>query len=199
MLNKIWSLLILIGIATAVFTNNIVNISENIISSAGEAVSLLILMAGVVSMWSGFLAIAEDSGLTKHLAVKMKPLLHFLFPNIPDGHPAADYISANFIANILGLGWACTPTGLEAMKALNELDAAHKSEHISPPDTASDEMCTFLILNISSLQLIPMNLIAYRSQYGSAAPMAVIAPGLITTMMTTILAVILCKLLTNHA
>ena len=216
MLNHIWAFLILIGIAVAAFTGNIESISNSIIDSAGDAINLLILMAGVVSMWSGFLSVAEESGLTKFLAKKMKPLLRFLFPNLPTDHPAADYISANFIANILGLGWACTPTGIEAMKALKSLESIRrtrtknaKSDHIqnnqstcndqlSHPvntDTASDEMCTFLILNISSLQLIPMNLIAYRTRYGSPAPMAVIAPGLITTSITTIFAVIICRLL----
>lgn len=195
MLNHIWSFLILIGITVAAFTGNIESISNSIIDSAGDAVNLLILMAGVVSMWSGFLSVAEESGLTKFLAKKMKPILRFLFPNLPTDHPAADYISANFIANILGLGWACTPTGIEAMKELKNLAGKDTISHPVNTDTASDEMCTFLILNISSLQLIPMNLIAYRTKYGSPAPMAVIAPGLITTSITTILAVVICRLL----
>ena len=198
MLNHIWSFLILTGIAIAAFTGNIENINNSIIDSAGDAINLLILMAGVVSMWSGFLSVAEESGLTKFLAKKMKPLLRFLFPNLPVDHPAADYISANFIANILGLGWACTPTGIEAMKALKDLAGKDPLSHTANTDTASDEMCTFLILNISSLQLIPMNLIAYRTRYGSPAPMAVIAPGLITTSITTISAVIICGLLVRH-
>ena len=210
MLNYVWSLLILIGIIVAAITGSIENMSQGILSSSKDAIDLLILMAGVVSMWSGFLKIAEESGLTSYLSEKMKPLLHFLFPNIPKNHIANDYICANFIANLLGLGWACTPTGLQDMKALKQLEyerqTTHK-KHMSKSvtlsgtasthviDTASDEMCTFLILNISSLQLIPMNMIAYRSQYGSPTPMAVIAPGLITTALTTIIAIILCRIL----
>ena len=214
MLNYVWSLLILIGIIIAAFTDNIEDMSQGILSSSKDAIDLLILMAGIVSMWSGFLKIAEESGLTSYLSEKMKPLLHFLFPNIPQNHIANDYICANFIANILGLGWACTPTGLQAMKALKQLEYERqeatkkhagknstfpKTTSTHTPDTASDEMCTFLILNISSLQLIPMNLIAYRSQYGSPAPMAVIAPGLITTALTTIIAIILCRSLCKHS
>ncbi|MBR1598676.1 MAG: nucleoside recognition protein [Lachnospiraceae bacterium] len=192
MLNYVWSILILTGIVIAAITGNIENMSQGILTSAKDAVDLLILMAGVISMWSGFLKIAEESGLTSYLSEKMKPLLHFLFPNIPRNHIANDYICANFIANILGLGWACTPTGLQAMKALKQLECERQ-------DTASDEMCTFLILNISSLQLIPMNMIAYRSQYGSPAPMAVIAPGLITTALTTIIAIILCRIMCKRS
>lgn len=210
MLNYIWSFLIITGIIYASFTGRIEGLNESIISSAKDAVDLLILMAGVIGMWSGFLNIAEESGLTKYLSEKMRPLLHFLFPNIPKDHEANDYICANFIANILGLGWACTPTGLQAMKALKQLEHERQenpkkhipennifieTNSVHSPYTASNEMCTFLILNISSMQIIPMNMIAYRSQYGSPAPMAVIAPGLITTTLTTLLAVVICRIM----
>ena len=187
MLNFIWSFLIFSGIIFASFTGNIENLGNDIISSAKDAIDLLIFMAGIVAMWNGFLTIAEDSGLVKHLSCKMKPLLHFLFPAIPKDHIANDYICANFIANILGLGWASTPTGLLAMKALKELEVGQHE--------ASDEMCTFLILNISSLQLIPMNMIAYRAQYGSISPLAIIAPGLLTTTFTTLIAIVICRIM----
>lgn len=213
MLNYIWSFLIIAGIMFASFTGNIENVSNSIISSAKDAIDLLIVMAGVVSMWNGFLTIADDSGLVKYLSYKMKPLLRFLFPNIPKDHVANDYICANFIANILGLGWACTPTGLQAMKALQELERQRRVNNRRPHSdfhgchlntlpadidneyTASDEMCTFLILNISSLQIIPMNMIAYRAQYGSPSPMAVIAPGFISTLLTTCIAIVICRIM----
>ena len=211
MLNYIWSFLVAIGIIYAALTGNIEALNESILSSSKDAIDLLILMAGVVAMWNGFLTIAEESGLTKSLARKMKPFLHLFFPDIPKEHIANDYICANFIANILGLGWACTPTGLNAMKALKQLEqeritnsktlnrvnSSGTSLHKQHNDinVANDEMCTFLILNISSLQIIPMNMIAYRSQYGSPNPMAVIAPGLITTIITTMLAAIICRIM----
>ena len=148
-------------------------------------------MAGVVSMWNGMLFIAQNSGLIEKMTHKMKPLLKLLFPRLPLDHSAASYISANFIANFLGLGWACTPTGIQAMKALRQLE----EERGGDINTASDEMCTFLLLNISSLQLIPINMIAYRSQYGSANPVAVVGPALLATAVTTGLAFIICKLM----
>jgi spore maturation protein A len=193
LLNYIWSGLIIIGIIVAAFTGNLETVSNGIIDSAQDAVELLFVMAGVVSMWSGFLAIAEGSGLTKRLSQKMLPLIHFLFPKLPRDHAAVPLICANFIANLLGLGWACTPTGIEAMKALKQLE----QERGNNPHIASDEMCTFLILNISSLQLIPINMIAYRSQYGSPAPLAVVGPAFVATLLTTLLAIIICKLLTT--
>ncbi|MBR1865184.1 MAG: nucleoside recognition protein [Lachnospiraceae bacterium] len=191
MLNYIWAFMILVGILTAAFTGNLETVSNSILDSARDAIDLLIVMAGVISMWNGFLAIAEDSGLTRQLTKRMQPLMRFFFPGIPDEHPANSYICANFIANFLGLGWACTPTGIEAMKSLKalELERGHSGT------IASDEMCTFLILNISSLQLIPINMIAYRTQYGSPAPLSVVGPALLATSVTTLAAVILCRLM----
>lgn len=193
LLNYIWGFLILAGIIIAAFTGNLEAVCNGIIDSAQDAVELLIVMLGVISMWSGFLSVAEGSGLTARLSQKMKPVIRFFFPQLPPDHPAADYICANFIANILGLGWACTPTGIEAMKSLKQLEY----ERGNSCEFASNEMCTFLLLNISSLQLIPINMIAYRSQYGSPAPMAVVGPALIATTITTLIAIFFCKVFTS--
>ncbi len=190
MLNYLWSGMILIGIVVAAFEGNMGAVCEGVIDSSKEAVELLFVMAGVVSMWNGMLYIANNSGLIEVLTKKMRPLLHVLFPNLPLEHQAASYISANFIANVLGLGWACTPTGIQAMKELKRLE----EERGNDSQIASNEMCTFLLLNISSLQLIPINMIAYRSQYGSANPIAVVGPALFATALTTILAFFICKI-----
>ena len=195
MMNVIWSTMILIGLITAAFTGNLGAVSAGIPDSAKDAVELLGMMLGVISMWSGFLSIAEESGLTEQLARKMQPFIRFLFPNLPKDHPAVSHICANFTANLLGLGWACTPAGIAAMKDLRSLEEARGSE----PSVASDEMCTFLLLNISSLQLIPMNMIAYRSQYGSPNPLAVVGPSLIATLITTLTAILLCKWFTRKS
>lgn len=191
MLNYIWGIMILISIFIASCTGNLEELSNSILSSTGEAVDLLIIMLGVISMWSGFLEIAEGSDLTLRLSEKMQPVIRFFFPKLPKEHPANRYICLNFIANILGLGWACTPTGISAMKELKNLELSRGNSGTF----ASNEMCTFLILNISSLQLIPINMIAYRSQYGSPAPLAVIGPALIATGLTTLIAAVLCKIL----
>lgn len=129
------------------------------------------------------------------LAEKMYPLLHALFPRIPRGHPALESICANVTANLLGLGWAATPAGLKAMAELEALEEERRRKKDSlavKKGTANDEMCAFLIVNISSLQLIPMTMIAYRSQYGSANPAAVTGPALLATGVSTLAAVIFC-------
>lgn len=194
MLNYIWAFMILVGIVYAAFTGNMAAVTDAALSSAGEAVSLCITMAGVMALWMGLMKIAEKSGLIVRLTNGIQPLLSFLFPDIPKRHEARQYIATNFIANILGLGWACTPAGLKAMEALAKLE----EERGTPGYTgggervASREMCTFLILNTSSLQLIPVNMIVYRTQYGSTSPTAVIAPAILATLVSTAAAIVFC-------
>ena len=189
MLNMIWAFMILGGILCGVLTGHVEELSGAALESAGDAITLCITMAGVVALWMGLMEIAKESGLVERMTKGIAPFLHFLFPRIPEGHPALEHISTNVIANVLGLGWACTPAGLKAMEALADLE----KERGNPPQVASNEMCTFLIFNISSLQLVPVNMIAYRSQYGSANPAGIIAPALLATLISTLVAIAFCK------
>lgn len=193
MLNKLWGFMILIGISFGIITGEVEALSNAAIDSAGEAVSLAITMLGIMAMWTGLVEITRRSGLLNILTQKLAPLLKFLFPRIPKDHVVNEYIAANIIANILGLGWAATPMGLKAMKEFAVLERERTGN--SEIRKASDEMCTFLVINISSLQLIPVNVIAYRSQYGSVNPAAVVLPGLIATAVSTIVAVIFCRIM----
>ncbi len=249
MLNYIWGGMILIGILYAAFHGTMPAVGEAALSSAREAVNLCITMLGVMGLWLGMMEVARASGIMERLNRLLKPVLRFLFPNIPQEHPSMESIGVNLIANILGLGWAATPAGLKAMEELAELEEERSGEgteekqqsHLSISEkkekskndfqkeksvidrkvlrkneetvhkksaandrerkqsvfgrVASNEMCTFLVLNISSLQLIPVNVIAYRAQYGSASPTAVIGPGLVATLFSTIVAVVFCKLM----
>ena len=181
--------MILGGILCAALTGNVAGLSDAALGSAGDAVTLCITMAGVVALWMGLMEIAKESGLVERMTKGIAPFLYFLFPRIPKGHPALDYISTNVIANVLGLGWACTPAGLKAMEALSDLER----ERGNPGGVASAEMCTFLILNVSSLQLIPVNMLAYRRQYGSSDPAKIIFPAILATLISTAVAVIYCK------
>ena len=190
------------------------------LDSAGEAVSLCITMAGIMALWMGLMEIAQESGMITKMTKGIRPFLKFMFPRLPEDHPAGEYIATNLIANVLGLGWACTPAGLKAMEQLAKLEEQRREQRqieqqgmqsvnrqLGPKvrqrmedrryglgaTAASNEMCTFLILNISSLQLIPVNMIAYRSRYGSANPAVIIAPALVATLFSTIISVIYCK------
>lgn len=192
MLNLLWGAMLLIGIVYGAATGRMNEVTDAALSSAKEAVSLCITMAGIVAMWVGVMEIAKSSGLVERLTGKMQPLLRFLFPGVPRKHRAMEFISANMIANFLGLGWAATPFGLKAMEELAELEKQRKTVS---PGTASNAMCMFLILNISSLQLIPVNIIAYRSQYGSVNPTAIVGPGIVATAVSTVVAVVFCKMM----
>lgn len=193
MLNYIWAAMIFIGVLYGVFTGNMKEVTTAALDSAGEAVSLCISMAGVMAFWVGLMEVAETSGLIQKLTGFLSPFVTLMFPKIPKGHKARDYISTNIIANILGLGWACTPAGLMAMEELAKLEEERGNYASGAERKASNEMCTFLILNISSLQLIPVNMIAYRQQYGSANPSMIIAPAILATLFSTLIAVIYCK------
>jgi spore maturation protein A len=181
-------------------------------------------MAGVMAFWVGMMQIADGAGMIRQAAKSLDPVLSFLFPSLPKGHPARKPIATNIVANVLGLGWAATPAGLEAMKALagegsmrvpveradgsgREHKAVVQTKCVSRKaamrdetaqstgsgDTATDAMCDFLILNISSLQLIPVNIIAYRSQYGSVNPSYIVGPAILATAVSTLAAVVFIK------
>ena len=199
MLNYLWAGMIVVGIICAAFTGRLPEITNAALDSSKEAISLCITMMGVMSCWVGMMEIASEAGLVKSMARRMRPVIRFLFPEIPKNHPSLEHITTNIIANVLGLGWAATPAGLKAMEELGKLEEDRRNGRLPGParkrGIASNEMCTFLIINISSLQLIPVNVIAYRSQYGSVNPAAVVGPGIAATAVSTLAAVIYCKMM----
>ena len=202
----LWSGMLLIGIVYGVLSGNVDEITGAFVSCSGEAVSLCISMAGITAMWTGMMKIAENSGLVTELAAKMRPLIRFLFPKLDTESKAAHYIYLNFLSNVLGLSWASTSSGLCAMKELKELQLQKENAEKNTEDSgkkdavkngsmiASNEMCTFLIINVSSLQLIPVNMIAYRAKYGSADPTAIVGPAILATAVSTAVAVIFCRI-----
>ncbi len=228
MLNYIWGSMILIGIVYGSLTGHMAEVTNAALDSSREAVNLCITMIGVMAFWMGLMEIAEKAGLIDKWTKAISPFVSFMFPHIPKGHMARNYISTKMIANVLGLGGACTPAGLKAMEELAKLEeergnpgylsadrvaGSHSKERAvgygrgSIADglectgekkgkrerVASNEMCTFLILNISSLQLIPVNMIAYRQQYGSVNPAGIIGPAIMATFVSTAVAVVYCK------
>ena len=185
-MNYLWGGMILVGVIYAAFTGNMNAVTNQALASAKEAISLCITMAGAMAFWVGIMRIAEHQGILEKIAQKMNPILNFLFPSVPKSSPARSDIASNIVANVLGLGWAATPAGLSAMKQLKKLDAR--------TGYATDAMCDFLILNISSLQLIPVNIIAYRTEYGAVNPVAVVGPAILATCVSTGAAILVIKL-----
>lgn len=187
-MNLLWGLLLLIGIAVGIATGESALINDSLLDGSKEAVTLCISMVGIMAFWTGLMEIARASGILAQLTQKLKFCFRILFPDLPPEHPVNEYIASNMLANILGLGWAATPMGIKAMQELAKIDAERhggKSTGI-----ASTEMCTFLIINISSLQLIPVNIIAYRSQYGSVQPTSIIGTAILATLISTVAGVL---------
>ena len=190
MLNYLWGGMILIAVVYGTLTGNVKGVGTAAVDSSKEAVELCITMLGVMALWTGLMQIAEASGLIKKFRKAVRPVLRFLFPELPADAKVNDYIASNMLANILGLGWAATPFGLKAMEELQKINI----EQGGKKEVASQAMCTFLILNISSLQLIPVNIIAYRSQYGSVNPAQIVGPAILATLVSSLAAVIFVKL-----
>ena len=185
-MNYLWGGMMIVGIVYGALTGNLGAVTDQALASAKEAVSLCITMASAMAFWVGIMRIAEKAGMVNRAASALAPLLGFLFPTVPKDSFARRYIATNMVANFLGLGWAATPAGLSAMKELKRLEETE--------GRATSAMCDFLIINISSLQLIPVNIIAYRSQYGSVSPAAIVGPAILATTVSTLAAVVFIKI-----
>lgn len=189
MLNFLWAGMVIVGVVYAAIHGNIEAVTDAALDSSKEAVTLCLTMMGIMSFWMGLMEIAAKAGIVRGLSKVLRPFIRFMFPQIPKNHKANEHITTNVIANILGLGWAATPAGLQAMEALGELQEERGCDRA----IASNEMCTFLIINISSLQLIPINIIAYRSQYGSVEPTRIVGAGIVATIISTLVGCMYCK------
>ena len=172
MLNWLWGFMIIIGIVYALITGNIESVTQG---------ALCITMFGIMAFWCGLMEIAEKSGLIDRCRYRIEPLIKWLFPGVPSESKAFGYIVTNMISNFLGLGWAATPAGIKAMK---EMAVLNENKNIASCD--------------SSIQLIPVNIIAYRSQYKSPDPTAILFPSIIATTISTLAAVIFCRVMTRR-
>ncbi|WP_325434732.1 nucleoside recognition domain-containing protein [Pseudomonas nitroreducens] len=151
---------------------------ESLFAMAKLSVEVMVLLFGTLTLWLGFLRIAEKAGLVEKLAVVLGPLFRRLMPEVPAGHPAIGLITLNFAANGLGLDNAATPIGLKAMKALQELNPSST--------TASNAQILFLVLNASSLTLLPVTIFMYRAQQGAVDPTLVFLPILLATSASSL-------------
>lgn len=160
-MNYIWAALILISVFCAMVTGRMPQLSAAVLSGAAGAVELVIAMAGMMCAWTGLMKIADAGGITGLLSRLLNPLMRLLFPSLKKGSPAVRAICMNITANLLGLGNAATPMGIAAMKELAKLN---------PSQTADNAMVMFVVINASSIQLIPTFMGTLRAKYGSPAP-----------------------------
>ena len=191
MVNYLWAAMIIISIIVAGVNGRIEVITESLFNSAENAVSVAILLISVMTFWLGIMKIVEESGLINYIKVLLRPLALFLFPRIPRDHPAMNSILLNMSANMLGMGNAATPFGIKAMEEMQELN--------KQPDTATDEMCTFLALNTSCLTILPTTVIALRVSMGSANPTEIVGTTIFATFISSFVAIVLDRLLRRRS
>ena len=173
----------ILSVLCSIFLGNGGNLSAAIVDSGAQTIQLLLTLAGVMTLWSGIMKIAEESGLTAIFARLFSPLLRPFFPYLDKNSDAFGSITMNITANLLGLGNTATPLGLKAMRELNELNGYK--------DTASDEMVVFVVMNTASLQLIPTMLGSLRQTYGSSAPFEILVPVWISSACALSIALII--------
>lgn len=185
MINYIWAGMIILSFAAGLLNGNIETVTTGAIEGCAEGVTLCISLLGIMCLWTGIAKIAEKSGLIDIFAGLLRPLTKLLFPRLKSGSAALSAIVMNIVANFFGMGNAATPLGIKAMKELDKLNCG---------DEASDEMCTFAVLNTASIQLIPSTLISLRQTFGSANPGIIIVPVWLVSIMAVCAAVISAKI-----
>jgi spore maturation protein SpmA len=183
MLNWIWAAFFLIAFVVAIWQavvggkpDVLKDVVSSLFDSSKTAFEISLGLTGVMSLWLGLMKIAEKAGITEFIAWAVGPLFRRLFPAIPAGHPASGAIVMNRSANMLGLDNAATPLGLKAMKELQSLNPE--------PDRATDEMVLFMVMNASSVTLVPISIMTFRAQLGAANPADVFVPILIATFIS---------------
>ena len=182
-MRKIWFFMVLASLVTLLFVNP--EDSINAMMNAGaDAVDLTIKLLGIYAVWLGIIALVDACGLSEKIATLLDPVIDWLFGKTDNN--TKKYIALNMSANILGMGNACTPTGLKAMQGLD------KQNNYSL--TASTAMIMLIVINATSIQLIPTTIIGLRQQYGSTSSSDIILPTIISTLVSTVLGVILVKI-----
>ena len=187
MLNYIWLTMVILAVVLGGINGKIENVTKSAIDSAGGSVTIAIGLVGVMALWLGVMKIAEDSGLMSLLARGIAPIMKWLFPDVPAGHPAIGSMTMNIAANMLGLNNAATPLGLKAMEDLETLNAH--------PGIATNAMCTFLTINTAGLQLIPATMISIMASAGSTDPTAIIGTTVAATCAALVVGIAVVKLL----
>lgn len=185
MLNGIWCGMMVLSLFFGAFGGRLDAVMQAGMEAAGEAVGMSVRLLGVLCLWCGVMRILEQAGGVAVIARLFSPMLRILFPRLAPNSSAMQAIVMNLSANLLGISNAATPLGLRAMQELQKNNCY--------PDRATDEMCTFVVLNTASIQLVPTSLIALRQAAGSQAPFAIVFPVLLVSMMALTIGVVAVK------
>src|SRR6186997_1312486 len=181
MLNYIWVGLMAIALVVAAFNGTVDGVTRGAMESASTAVQIAIGLVGIMTLWLGMMRVAEAAGLVAVVGRALRPVLRWLFPEVPPAHPAAGAIVLALAANMLGLNNAATPLGIKAMEQLQTLNP--------DKETATNGMVTLMAITTAGVQLIPASMIGVLAAAGSSNPTAIIATSLVATLAGTIAAV----------
>ena len=185
MINYLWSFFIIIGVLYSIIKGD-TNLTNNLLTSGKTGVEMIINLVPLMCLWLGTMKIAEASGLLNIISNKLSKIIKIIFPEIPKGDPSIGYISSNIVMNMLGLGNAATPFGI---KTMNELKRLNQNK-----DIASRSMITFLVINTASVTIIPTTVISLRILNGSLNPTDIIGVTILTTFLSTFIAILLDRL-----
>lgn len=185
-MNYVWPVMILFAFVSAIVTGSMSGLSAAVIQGGQDAVSLLLRLVAMLCLWGGIMEIAESAGITRAFSRILSPVLKLIFPRLKKEDYALEAVSMNITANVLGLGNAATPLGLEAMRRLQEINA--------DPLTASDEMVVFVVMNTAAMHIVPTTVATLRGQYGSQSPMAIMPASILTSFCALTVAITCAKL-----
>ena len=185
MINYIWGVFIILGITYSII-NKDPNLTNNLLTSGKNSIDMILTILPLMCLWLGITKIAQASSLLTLVSKKLSKVVRIIFPEIPKDHPAIGYISSNIVMNMLGLGNAATPFGIKAMEKLKELN--------QNKDVASRSMITFLVINTSSVTIIPTTVISLRLLHGSIDASEIIPVTILTTFISTFIALILDRI-----
>ena len=186
MMNYIWAIIFLASFGYACISGNLTVFGSALMESSQSAVSFILSLAGIMAMWSGLMKIAEETGLINKLSRLLLPFTTMLFPRQKDSETLS-YIIMSFMSNIFGAGNSST---VFALRTMEKLDAQNGHR-----ESASNDMCTFAVVNMAFAPLIPVVTIQMREELGSSDPYSIVLPSIITAFVTIIVSVIVCKIL----
>ncbi len=189
MMNYIWGAMVVFSFIAAVFSGNMQTLSDSVVTSGQDAINLILKLTGMMCLWGGIMKIAEKSELTLVISKMLSPLFSVLYRNVDRKSKTAEAMSMNITANLLGLGNAATPLGLEAMRRMQEAN---------PDKTkATDDMIVFVVMNSAAMRLIPTTVATLRTQFGSASPMEIMPATWVSTILSLTAGVLTAKIISR--
>lgn len=189
MLNIFWIGMLLLSISCAIVTGQLGGLTAAAMQGAQSGITLCISLAGAMCLWSGVAKLMEQAGLSKRLGRLLRPVFSRLFPETSRDSTALGYLSANVSANLLGLGNAATPMGIQAVKRMQTLSGKR---------VASDEMCLFIVINTASIQLLPSTVASVRASLGASAPFDILPAVWLCSICSVSMGILAAKLLRKH-